>query len=35
MNTEKLNSWLGVIANIGVLAGVIFLAHIDAVIAND
>ena len=25
MNAEKLNSWLGVIANIGVLVGVIFL----------
>ena len=26
MNAEKLNSWLGVLANIGILAGVIFLA---------
>ena len=26
MNTEKLNSWLGVLANIGVIAGIVFLA---------
>ena len=26
MNAEKLNSWLGVLANIGVLVGIIFLA---------
>ena len=26
MNAEKLNSWLGVFANIGVLVGIIFLA---------
>ncbi len=26
MNAEKLNSWLGVLANIGVLVGIVFLA---------
>jgi len=26
MNAEKLNSWLGVFANIGVVAGIVFLA---------
>ena len=26
MNSEKLNSWLGVLANIGVLVGIVFLA---------
>jgi hypothetical protein len=26
MNTEKFNSWLGIFANIGVLAGIVFLA---------
>ncbi len=26
MNTEKLNSWLGVLGNIGILVGIVFLA---------
>ena len=26
MNTEKLNSWLGVLANFGVIVGIVFLA---------
>ena len=26
MNTEKLNSWLGVLGNIGILIGIVFLA---------